>query len=76
MKENNVKLTREELKQIRQKAALVLLRSGLATVGEVAPLRGVSRQALQKASAGFNPRKKRSAYVKSLWKDINKQLTG
>jgi O-succinylbenzoate synthase len=55
MKENNVKLTREELKQIRQKAALVLLRSGLATVGEVAPLRGVSRQALQKASAGPCP---------------------
>jgi hypothetical protein len=66
-------LTREEIKQ---KVALIMLRSGLATVGELAPLRGVSRQALQKASAGINPRQRRAAYVKYKWRAIKKQLTG
>jgi hypothetical protein len=66
-------LTREEIKQ---KTALIMLRSGLATVSEVAPLRGVSRQAMQQASRDIQPRQKRAAYVKFMWKKIHKRLTG
>lgn len=59
--------------QIRQKAALYLLETGVATVGEVAALRGVSRQYLQKAACSLQPRKQRQQYLKRLWiKTINR----
>jgi hypothetical protein len=62
--------------ETKQKVALIMLRSGVATVGELAPLRGVSRQALQKASKSINPRAKRKAYVNHVWKELLKTLTG
>lgn len=62
--------------EIKQRAALIILRSGMATVGEVAHLRGVSRQALQKATRDMQPRRKRAAWLKLVWKDTIKQLTG
>jgi hypothetical protein len=53
--------------QIKQRAALILIESGLATVGEVATLRGVSRQYLQKAACELEPRKRRKQYLKEVW---------
>ena len=53
---------------IEQKAALYMLETGIATVGEVATLRGVSRQYLQKAAADLQPRKKRKKFLKEVWK--------
>jgi predicted HTH domain antitoxin len=60
--------------ETKQKAALILLKAGHVTVGEAARLRGVSRQALHKASRGFKPRKIRELYLKSLWKKVVNQL--
>lgn len=54
--------------QIKQKAALYLLETGIATVGEVATLRGVSRQYLQKAAHDLEPRKKRKRFLKEVWR--------
>lgn len=65
-------LTRD---QIKQKAALIMIESGLATVGEVATLRGVSRQYLQKAASSFEPLKQRERYLNQLWKRIINRLS-
>lgn len=60
--------------EIKQKAALILIESGLATVGEAATLRGVSRQYLQKV-AGEQARKQRQQYLDQLWKRIINRLS-
>lgn len=52
--------------QIEHEAALILIASGQATVGEAATLRGVSRQYLQKV-AGEQAREQRQQYLKRLW---------
>ncbi len=61
--------------QIKQKAALVLLETGIATVGEVAHLRGVSRQYLQKAAGDLNPRMQRQRYLRQMWKRVVDKLS-
>jgi hypothetical protein len=60
--------------ELEQEAALIMLESGLATVGEVAHLRGVSRQALQKAARDLQPRERRTAYLNKTWKQILERL--
>lgn len=60
--------------EIEQKAALTLIVSGQATVGEVAHLRGVSRQYLQRL-AGEQARMQRKRHLKMLWKKTVEQLS-
>jgi hypothetical protein len=67
-----------EKDEIKQQAAMILLRSGLANVSEAAELRGVSRQAMHKAAlvAKLDARGKRQRYLKTVWKDLVNRLTG
>jgi predicted DNA-binding protein YlxM (UPF0122 family) len=50
-----------------------MISSGLATVGEVAHLRGVSRQAIQKATRNLQPRRRREVYLRNIWKQTIKR---
>jgi hypothetical protein len=56
--------------EIKQKAALAMIRSGMATVGEAAHLRGVTRQYLQRAAGGLQARKARKRHLNEVWKAI------
>lgn len=61
--------------QIQERAALYMLESGLATVGEVATLRGWSRQRLHKIARELEPRKQRKRFLKEVWKRTLEQLS-
>jgi hypothetical protein len=62
--------------EIKRKAALILVASGRATVGEAAALRKISRQAMQKAAREINPRRARRRYLRTVWKEVVNRLTG
>ena len=51
--------------------ALKFLRTGTATLAEIAPLAGVTRQAVQQwaVKAKINAGRNRSRFLASLWKD-------
>lgn len=58
---------------IQQKAAMYLLRKGIATMSEVAALQGWSRQRMYKAARNMDARKQRQQYLQRLWlKTINR----
>ena len=65
-------LTREEIKQ---RAAQIMIRSGLATMSEAAQLRGVTRQAVKKSVRGFDPLAARTRYLNFVWKKIIDKLS-
>jgi hypothetical protein len=62
--------------EIVRAAAVEMLKSGLATQGEIAGLVRVSRQAVNQlaASRGINAVETRKAWLKKVWREVIRQI--
>lgn len=70
--------SRTPTEEVKHKAVMIMLRSGLATVGEAARLCGITRQAMHKnmrGERGRNPLRAREQYLKQTWRDLIGQMT-
>jgi len=69
-------MTTSENDKIKQMAAEMLLKQGIATLSEAAKLRGVSRQAMHQATATkYDTRLIRRKYLGIVWKELLERLT-
>ena len=67
--------SRTPKQETKHKAVMVMVRSGLATVGEAAKLCGVSRQRMHMDTRdGPNPVKARERYLRETWRDLIGQM--
>lgn len=70
--------SRTPTQETKHKALMIMLRSGLVTVGEAAKLLQITRQAMHKnmrSEHGPNPLRAREQYLRQTWKDLIGQMT-
>ena len=70
-----------EKKEIKQKAAMLMVTSGRATTAEAARLLRISRQAFHQQvlvhqPAKFDARLNRRKYLRTTWNELVERLTG